>query len=209
MSYEINEADATLNGNAIYRAGGTDVPVADGGTGASTAAAARTNLDVQSTAEVNAKANHDYMGVYITTPAATTISVAGTFVKMAGTTSITNQSTDMDDGATTTSNRVRYTGTDTKHFHVVAQATISLVSGTNQNVALQVYHYDDSAATGTLLAHSEARATISGTQEFQITTHADLMMDTNDYLEIHVTNNTNTNNVQAEEAYLFAMSMPM
>ena len=33
-----------VEGNLVYRAGGTDVPVADGGTGASTAAAARTNL---------------------------------------------------------------------------------------------------------------------------------------------------------------------
>lgn len=36
--------DVTIEGNAIYRAGGTDVPVADGGTGASTAAGAATNL---------------------------------------------------------------------------------------------------------------------------------------------------------------------
>lgn len=36
--------DLTVEGNAIYRAGGTDVPVADGGTGASTAAAAFTAL---------------------------------------------------------------------------------------------------------------------------------------------------------------------
>lgn len=36
--------DLTIEGNAIYRAGGTDVPVTDGGTGASTAAAALTNL---------------------------------------------------------------------------------------------------------------------------------------------------------------------
>ena len=34
----------TVEGNAIYRAGGTDVPVADGGTGASTKAAALANL---------------------------------------------------------------------------------------------------------------------------------------------------------------------
>jgi hypothetical protein len=33
-----------VEGNAIYRAGGTDVPLADGGTGASTAVGARSNL---------------------------------------------------------------------------------------------------------------------------------------------------------------------
>jgi hypothetical protein len=36
--------DAAIEGNVIYRAGGTDVPVADGGTGASDASGARTNL---------------------------------------------------------------------------------------------------------------------------------------------------------------------
>jgi hypothetical protein len=38
--------DIAVEGNAIYRAGGTDVPVADGGSGASTAAGARTNFGV-------------------------------------------------------------------------------------------------------------------------------------------------------------------
>ncbi len=36
--------DIAVEGNAIYRAGGTDVPVTDGGTGASSAATARSNL---------------------------------------------------------------------------------------------------------------------------------------------------------------------
>lgn len=36
--------NVAIEGNVIYRAGGTDVPITDGGTGASTAAAARVNL---------------------------------------------------------------------------------------------------------------------------------------------------------------------
>lgn len=43
-----NDGTLTTNGNEVYHAGGTDVPVADGGTGASTAEAALTNLGVVS-----------------------------------------------------------------------------------------------------------------------------------------------------------------
>jgi len=38
--------DMAIEGNAVYRAGGTDAAVADGGTGASTAAGARANLGI-------------------------------------------------------------------------------------------------------------------------------------------------------------------
>jgi hypothetical protein len=46
--------DIAIEGNAVYRAGGTDVPLTDGGSGSSTAAGARTNFDVPSNADLAA-----------------------------------------------------------------------------------------------------------------------------------------------------------
>src|SRR5689334_120355 len=40
----VSAGDISVEGNLIYRAGGTDVPITDGGTGASTAGGALTNL---------------------------------------------------------------------------------------------------------------------------------------------------------------------
>ena len=147
----------------------------------------------------------DFAGLDFTTPATSTVSVIGTYVKGAGTTAITNKSDSMSDGGV--SNRLVYNGVSMRHFHIVLQASLTLSAGTNQNTSIALYKWDASAGTGQILSHSEAFNTISGTAIEQITSHADTMLDTGDYIEIHVTNNSTTNNVQIDHGYLFGVSM--
>ena len=57
----VSGGDVTIEGNIIYRAGGTDVPIVDGGTGASTASAARTNLGAQSNFKI--QQTNEFLGI--------------------------------------------------------------------------------------------------------------------------------------------------
>lgn len=131
--------------------------------------------------------------------AATTINTPGTYEKMAGTTLLGNADRfDMPvDG------RLRYTGLVRKHMHI-AVTTSFTAGGNNVTVGLKV------AKNGVVLDDSVARRRVgTGTDIGSTALHADVFMDQNDYLEIYVTNETNTNTVTIEELYLFALGMLM
>lgn len=146
-------------------------------------------------------------GIYFTDDATTTITAAGTYVKAAGVTAYSSpMRSEVDDGGGV-NNRLRYTGAVARHFHVVAQASINFVSGTNQVASLQVWKYDASEAVGELVAHSKATAIVAGQGVAQITSHADFMLENGDYIELHVANIDGTGNIVVQEGYVFAMGM--
>ena len=145
-----------------------------------------------------------YGGLYFTTPSVTTISASGTYYKAAGATTVTNaRQFDMP-----ANNRLRYLGTTARHFHIVLQCSITFDAGANQIAGIQLWKYDDSAGSGSLVAHSEAKSIVASTDIAQITSHADAMLDENDYIEIHVANHDNTNDIQVDLGYMFLVGMP-
>lgn len=139
-------------------------------------------------------------GFYVDTPAATTIGSGGTYVKMAGATTGTTATSDLD--VTTTDNRAVYSGAAPRHFIINVAATLAPASGTNQDLGLQIYVYDDSAASGAVVAQSKVNAFDAGTDGEVIASTANVTLDTDDYVEIWITNETGAINVTASFAML-------
>lgn len=148
-----------------------------------------------------------YGGLYFTTDAPTTITTVDTYVKAAGVTAYSSPMQNQVDDGGGVSNRLRYTGPTELHFHAVAQASINFVSGNNQIAALQVWKYTAATGLGALVPHSKAIAIVPGQDVMQITTHCDLMMAQNDYIELHVADVDGISDIIVQEGYLFLMGM--
>jgi len=128
---------------------------------------------------------------------ATTISVAGTYYKVAGTTALSGSEYLFDDNSV--SNRLRYTGASDKL--VMVTATISFISeSNNQSVAFKAYRYDDSGASGAVIDDSLVTYYVSNaSQAKSATLQCHAVLSTNDYIELHVANETSTANVTVED----------
>lgn len=130
-----------------------------------------------------------YGAYHFSTPAATTIGGAGTYVKAAGTTT-TGLLYLMD--ANSVNNRLRYIGTTARPFLITCKMTVTMASGTNQNLGMRLYKYDDSGASGAAIDGSTNKTIVDGTDNVEISTGALVELDENDYVEIWITNLTNT-----------------
>lgn len=126
-----------------------------------------------------------YGCMYVSSAAATTIAVAGTFVKAAGTTTLALGS-DFDMPA---DNRIRYTGVPTRRF--IVQAGISMTTaGTNVVLGMKF------AKNGVVDDITEMQRKVGTGSDIGAATPLGMFsLATNDYLEMWVTNETNTSAV--------------
>jgi len=145
-----------------------------------------------------------YGGVYQGgTPAATTIAAADTYY-------VTNWNTGGLQTNTphrftvATSGRLTYTGEPSIHSHIACTISVSVALA-----AAQILHFK-LAKNGTVIDSTETICTTDGTTNIQSTAlHGDVMLATDDYLELFVRNETGTNDPTLERCYFFALGMFM
>lgn len=144
-------------------------------------------------------------GIYTLVSAETTISSAGAYVKDEGTTQTSNLR-NMDMPA---SNRLRYLGLVPYHFHIACSLSTT-AAGNNKLLSFKLFHWDDSLGTGSVLSGSQVNRFIAvGADEGSTALHFDMMLEQNDYLELHVANLTDATDLTLTNFYLFAMGMSM
>ncbi len=98
--------------------------------------------------------------------------------------------------------RLRYTGKNTKTFHIACTISGDLNSGTNSTFVFGI------AKNGTVVTASKVLNRITGTTDLQSTSlHLMITMSQNEYLEVYVGNTTTTNDFQFMTMNLFALGM--
>lgn len=141
--------------------------------------------------------------IYVSTPATTTIAVAGTYVKAAGTTTLSTAVTankyDMP-----ADNRLRYTGTPTRTVKVDVHAAIEVVTPIiDKQIGLQIFK-NGSLVTGTTMSTFDGATALTPTM---VSTTALVSLATNDYVEAWVTNIDSTDNVTVQQMVITAFSL--
>jgi len=121
---------------------------------------------------------------------ATTISVSGTFYKVAGTTSTGTYVEKFD--VTTTSNKAVYGGSLVGFYKVTVVA--SMLTGNNKVLAVRI------AKNGTTTTSSQTKSTSNGSSRSESIMSQDVVQLSNtDYIEVFVANTTDTTNITVED----------
>lgn len=138
--------------------------------------------------------------LYISTPAATTVSGAGTFVKAAGVTTLESSPYLFDMPA---DNRLRYTGLVSTHVNVMASLSFSLSTGHRDVISAAIYK-NGTLIPGTTITTDSAPS--AGVQR-NMAIFGNTEMAPNDYLEVWVTDETDTDSITLGKMMLLASSL--
>lgn len=146
----------------------------------------------------------NYGGAYMNlgTAAATTVSGAGTFYQTNW--NSLGAASNVKNFTVSTAGRLTYTGTPTVHAHIACTISYSVAVAAAKELEFRIAKNGTTAAGSAVIVNTNGNTTKESTA-----IHWDAMMTTNDYLELHVANNTDTTDVTLEMAYLFAMGMFM
>ena len=133
-----------------------------------------------------------YGQLYFSATAATTIAVAGTYVKMAGTTA-----SDSLNGITMPqNNRLQNNSGTTRVFQAMARADIIDGSG-NKNIAIKL------AKNGVLIDATESNGETTNNVAAHSTINWIVSLATGEYVEIWATNKSDTSSITAQHGHLF------
>ena len=105
-------------------------------------------------------------------------------------------------GITASGGKMTYTGTPARHFHVVSNLD-AFAATNNQILSFQWFK------NGVAIAPPIKCKITSGGDIATMSIHTDVMLSTNDYLELKVTNTSSTATVTIENCYLFMHGMIM
>ncbi len=134
----------------------------------------------------------DHAQLYVSTPAATTIGVAGTFVKGAGTTTLSSPPTP-ENFSMPADNKLLYNGPAKRTVKVVCNFSVTCASS-SQVLAFRM------AKNGTDLVDSEIEHKIgTGADRVAASVAALIEMVNTDYVELFLTNKTSTGAVTLEK----------
>ena len=135
--------------------------------------------------------------LWFSTAAETTISVAGTPVKCAGTTTLVTDPA-ASDFTMPANNRLTFGGDGTKHFLITAAVSMT-AAGNNQRLSFYL------AKNGTIIPSSEIiRWVGTGADIGALALQTMIEMDATDYVELWAENYTGTGNLTVEHATLIA-----
>jgi hypothetical protein len=128
--------------------------------------------------------------------AATTIASSTAYVKAAGTTTLLTAAA--KNFTMPANNRLMYGGTPTINAFAIAAVSIKTASAGTVEISAQL------AENGSVLAETENVVyAVTAVKNYSLTVMGQFVLATNDYVELFVANNTNTDNLQVDYGTMF------